>query len=682
MADAQKRIEELRGQLTEHAHRYYVLDAPVISDSEYDRLYRELENLEVAHPDLIVDDSPTQRVGAKPSDKFEPFEHRFPMLSLGNVFDHDEFREFDARVKRHLGMEPDSIVTYAAEPKIDGLGVELIYTDGQLTVGSTRGDGFTGENITTNVRTIKSIPLRLRETLPGELEVRGEVFLPKADFLELNREREENGEATFANPRNAAAGSLRQLDPTVTASRPLRAILYALSTIPSDDGLPRTHGDLLERFRDLGLPTFSTRVCTGVEEALAAYDDILARREQFSYEIDGVVFKVNDHALQLELGQVSRAPRWAVAFKLPAQQETTTVQAIDIQVGRTGALTPVARLAPVQVAGVTVSNATLHNADEIERKDVRVGDTVIVQRAGDVIPEVVMVIAQKRPSVSEAYRFPERCPECDTLVVRAEGEVVVRCPNTVGCPAQVREGLKHFVSRKAMDIEGLGGKRLDMLTRAGLIRTRADIFRLDETSLLGAKDRYLERFPGEESIPGFQAKGAMTLVEAIDAAKNRPLARFVFALGIRHVGEFVAKLLARELGSLAAIRSADLEKLAAIHGIGDEVAQAVVNHFAVADNQALVDELLTLGVAPEEPKRESRSDKLAGKTVVVTGKLIKMTRDEAKAEIEAHGGRAASSVSKKTDLLVAGEAAGSKLKKADELGVPVVSEEEFLDMIR
>ncbi|MEM6733499.1 MAG: NAD-dependent DNA ligase LigA, partial [Myxococcota bacterium] len=363
-ADHAKRAAQLQAELTDHSHRYYVLDQPTVSDAEYDRLYRELEALEGAHPELVVPDSPTQRVGAKPSDKFEPFTHRYPMLSLGNVFDHDEFREFDARVKRHLGMGEDEIVEYAAEPKIDGLGVELVFEDGMLTVGSTRGDGVTGENITTNVRTIKSLPLKLREAVPGVFEVRGEVFLPKEDFKELNREREDNGEPTFANPRNAAAGSLRQLDPAVTASRPLRAILYALSTIPTDDGLPQTHSGMLQRFSELGLPTFETRVCRGVDEALAAYEEFLERRSDFPYEIDGVVFKVNSHALQLELGQVSRAPRWAVAFKLPAQQETTRVETIEIQVGRTGALTPVAHLAPVQVGGVTVSRATLHNADE------------------------------------------------------------------------------------------------------------------------------------------------------------------------------------------------------------------------------------------------------------------------------------------------------------------------------
>ncbi|MEL6543063.1 MAG: NAD-dependent DNA ligase LigA, partial [Myxococcota bacterium] len=442
-----------------------------------------------------------------------------------------------------------------------------------------------------------------------------------------------------------------------------------------------THSGMLDYFRELGLPTFETRVCHGVDEALAAYDAMLARREEYAYEIDGVVFKVNEHALQLELGQVSRAPRWAIAFKLPAQQEFTRVEGIEIQVGRTGALTPVAHLEPVQVGGVTVSRATLHNADEIERKDVRVGDTVVIQRAGDVIPEVVKVVEEKRPSSSVAYQFPELCPECGTPVIRPEGEVVVRCPNTTGCPAQIREGLKHFVSRKAMDIDGLGGKRLDMLTRAGLITNRPDIFRLDEGSLLAAKDLYLERFPGEDSIPGFQKRGAKNLVEAIQASKSRPLARFLFALGIRHVGEFVAKLLAKELGSVDAVRSASVEQLAAIHGIGDEVAQAVVDWFAESDNQSMVDDLLALGVVPEGPKRESRSDKLSGKTLVVTGKLEKMSRDDAKAAIEAHGGRAASSVSKKTDMLVAGEAAGSKLEKARELGIPVLSEQEFIDLL-
>lgn len=682
MLDSKSRVAALRHELEEHAHRYYVLNAPSVSDAEYDRLYRELEELERAHPEWVTGDSPTQRVGAKPSDKFEPYRHQFPMLSLGNVFDHDEFREFDARVKRHLGMDEDEVVCYAAEPKIDGLGVELVYEDGRLVVASTRGDGITGENITSNVRTIHSIPLKTRRQISGVFEVRGEVFLPKAEFLELNREREENGEPVFANPRNAAAGSLRQLDPVVTASRPLRAILYAMSTIPTDDGLPSTHRDLLDWFRELGFPTFETKECRGPDEALGAYDDILARRMNFPYEIDGVVFKVNEHRLQTELGQVSRAPRWAVAYKLPAQQETTRVESIDVQVGRTGALTPVARLVPVEVGGVTVSNATLHNADEIARKDVRAGDTVLIQRAGDVIPEIVMVMLDKRPPGSEPHAFPSECPECSTGVVRTDDEVVARCPNQTGCPAQIREGLKHYVSRKAMDIDGLGGKRLSLLMRVGLVRNFADLYRLDSETLMSAKGRISEDDEHRNSFPGFQSKGAANLITAIEASKSRPLARFLFALGIRHVGEFVAKLLAKEFGSLEAIRHASLESLAAIHGVGDEVARSVVDYFSVDAHQELLGDLKTLGVIPLEPTRAAHSDRLAGQTVVVTGKLTQLSRDEAKSLIEAHGGRAASSVSRKTDLVVAGDAAGSKLKKAEELGVPVVGELEFLAMVR
>lgn len=677
-----EKIEALRTELEAHAHRYYVLDAPIVSDAEYDTLFRELEKLEAEHPTLVTPDSPTQRVGAKPSDAFESYRHRYPMLSLGNVFDNDGFVEFDGRIKRHLGLPPEATIDYAAEPKIDGLGVELIYEDGALVVGSTRGDGITGENITSNIRTIKSIPLRLRDAPSGVLEVRGEVFLPKADFQSLNRERAENGEATFANPRNAAAGSLRQLDPAITASRPLRAIFYAFSTIPVAEGEPRRHRDLLALFAELGLPTFTPQVCSGVESALEVYASMLEQRNAYPYEIDGVVFKVDDHAMQLELGQVSRAPRWAVAFKLPAQQETTQVVDIAIQVGRTGALTPVAHLEPVSVAGVTVSRATLHNADEIARKDVRVGDTVVLQRAGDVIPEVVSIVPERRPSDTQPFEFPTHCPECGTPVERSEDEVVVRCPNRTGCPAQIRGGLRHFVSRKAMDIEGLGSKRLEMLIGAELVRTPADIFRLTESSLLEAKQRYLERFPEADSVPGFQDKGAKNLIEAIDASKSRPFERVIFALGIRHVGEFGAKLLARSFSDIDTLAEAESEALAEVHGIGDEVAQAVTAFFDNAENRSLVEQLRGAGVMLRSEVEATRSDRLAGKVVVVTGRLTQLSRDEAKAEIEAHGGRAGSSVSKKTDLLVAGESPGSKLTKARELGIEIVDEDEFLSMVR
>lgn len=676
------RIAWLRRELEEHAHRYYVLDAPTITDGEYDALYRELEALEDEYPELVTPASPTQRVGAKPSDTFAPYRHRYPMLSLGNVFDEDGLREFDARVKRHLGLGEDIELTYAAEPKIDGLGVELVYRDGVLEVGATRGDGFTGENITSNIRTIQSVPLRLREPFPSELEVRGEVFLPREEFRRLNREREEQGETTFANPRNAAAGSLRQLDPRVTAKRPLRAIFYALSVTSGGRDEPQTHDQLLRWMAELGLASFTPRCCRGVEEAFGVYNEILSARSTFPYEIDGVVFKVNDHALQLELGEVSRAPRWAVAFKLPAEQATTRVEAIEIQVGRTGALTPVAHLQSVSIAGVTVKRSTLHNADEIERKDVRVGDTVIVQRAGDVIPEVVRVILEKRQKNSKPFSFPENCPECDTAVQRAESEVVVRCPNRDGCPAQIREGLRHFVSRKAMDIDGLGSKRLDMLARAGLVLSQADIYRLDRAALLGAKDTYLERFPSDTSVPGFQSKGADNLLSSIEDSKTRPLANFLFALGIRHVGEFVAGLLAKEFGSVEAVMNATESDLAAVHGCGEEAASSVVAHFQREAHVKLVRDLLALGVRPPPPKQPRQSALFAGKSVVVTGRLESLSRDEAKAAIERHGGRAASSVSSKTDLLVAGQAAGSKLAKARELGVEVIDETRFLALLR
>lgn len=672
MPSPAKRAEILRRELTEHAYRYYVLDQPVVSDAEYDRLFRELQALEQAHPDLVAPDSPTQRVGAPPADGFRPAPHTHPMLSLGNVFDGDELRDFDARVKRHLGLAEDAMVDYAAEPKIDGLGIELVYQDGLLRVAATRGDGLTGENVTANVRTIGAVPLRLRKTMPGTLEVRGEVYLPKQEFAQLNRELEEAGKKTFANPRNAAAGSLRQLDPEVTATRPLRAILYALSTVPAGDDLPVDHVSFTTWLAELGFPTLPVRLCRGVEAAVVACAELEATRHDFPYEMDGVVVKVNEHRLQLELGQVSRAPRWAIAFKLKPEQETTVVEAIDIQVGRTGALTPVAKLEPVKVGGVVVSNATLHNADEIARKDVRVGDTVVIQRAGDVIPEVVQVVLEKRKAGTRRFAFPDACPACETRVTREEGEAVTRCPN-VACPAQVQERIEHFASRKAMDIDGLGAKRVAQLLEHGLIDDVAGLFAITEQQLIA--------LPSTKEQPGFKEKGARNLVEALDRSKTPPLSRLLFALGIRHVGEHVAKLIADACGSIEAVRDATSEDLEAIHGVGPEVAAAVVAHFSTKANRDSLDALLAAGVRPEARAVEARSDRLAGKTFVVTGTLARMTRDEAHAKIAEHGGRAASSVSKKTDYLVAGEKAGSKLAKAEKLGVPVLSEDELVALL-
>lgn len=666
-SEVARRVHELQSTLSDHAYRYYVLDAPVISDAEYDRLFLELQRLEAEHPSLKTADSPTQRVGGPPREGFVPVRHRYPMLSLGNVFDDEALKEFDQRIKRQLGLEPDAVMGYAAEPKIDGLGIEVVYQDGLMVVASTRGDGTTGEDVTANVRTIASIPLRLRERKPGLLEVRGEVYLPKAEFYRLNQEREEAGEVPYANPRNTAAGALRQLDPRITATRPLRAIMYGLSAVPADDEVPGTHTLLIAWLKALGFAVLPTVACDGVGDVLAHYATLLQERERFPFEMDGVVVKVNEHRLQLELGQISRAPRWAIAYKLPSQEETTVVQNISVQVGRTGALTPVATLEPVAVGGVTVSRATLHNAEELRRKDVRVGDTVWIRRAGDVIPEVVRVVFEMRPPATAAFEFPSECPECATSVVRPVGEVVWRCPN-LHCPAQVRERLRHFASRRAMDIDGLGPERIAQLIEAGLVRRIDDLYRLQSEDLL--------------RLQRFAAKSADNLLASIDASRRRPLAAFVFALGIRHVGEHMATLLAEHFGTLMRLIEAPEEELAAIHGVGSEVAASVRAFFDDADHRALIQSLTKLGVDPPAARSEASSTQLVGKTLVVTGTLASMSRDAIHDLIKAHGGRAAASVSRKTDLLVAGVKAGSKLDKAQALGVPVMDEETFLAWIQ
>jgi len=659
-----QRVQELGTEINEHSFRYYVEDAPSISDAEYDRLFHELVALEKQYPQLQTPDSPTQRVGAPPSKQFKQVPHDHPMLSLGNVFDADGLREFDERVRRHLGMSEGSEgITYAAEPKIDGVGVELIYRDGVLEVASTRGDGMVGEDVTANVRTIKAIPLRLRGEAPSELQVRGEIYFPKDGFRQLNEQRERQGEPAFANARNAAAGTLRQLDSSITAKRPLSAIMYSLSDIPSGPQLPKNHMALTNWLRELGFLTLPTECCPGPESVVGVYDTMAAHRDEFPFEMDGVVVKVNEHRLQSELGRVSRAPRWAVAFKLPAQQETTTVETIDIQVGRTGALTPVAHLRPVSVGGVTVSRATLHNADEIARKDVRVGDRVLIQRAGDVIPEVVKVIVDERPAKNKPFVFPSHCPACGTAVFRPDGEAVTRCVNAA-CEAQFRERLRHFAGRRAMDIDGLGGERVNQLIDAKLLKELADIYRLTKEQLVA-----LERFA---------EKSAEKLLAGIELSKTRPLKRLLFALGIRHVGEHVATLIADELHSLDAVIQSDTELLCTIHGVGTEVAESVTEFFSVEANRTAVQSLMDVGVVPEATGGAPKGTALAGKAIVVTGTLTTMSRDQLQALIRDQGGRATSSISKKTDLLVVGEAAGSKLTKAQKLGVETISEQDFL----
>ena len=663
---ASARIKDLSDILREHAYRYYVDDNPVISDAEYDRLFRALEDLESDYPKLLCAESPTQRVGGKPKEGFRQLNHRFPMLSLGNVFDGEELLEFDARVKRHLGIDVDVNLSYVVEPKVDGLGIELVYEDGLLSKAITRGDGLKGEDVTANVKTIGSIPLKLRKPVKGILEVRGEIYIPKKKFFLENQRRANAGEKTFMNPRNAAAGSLRQLDPVKTAQMPLRAFLYALSSTSEHPDVPLSHAKTAEWLYELGFATLKYHVCKNIGEVALAYESIKMNREDLLYDIDGVVIKVNEHRLQDDLGLIARAPRWAVAYKLPAQQETTRVLDINVQVGRTGAITPVAHLEPINIAGVIVQRATLHNQDEIERKDVRIGDTVVVQRAGDVIPEVVYVVQEKRLKSSAPFIFPSRCPSCNKGIERPEGEAVARCSNST-CPAKIKAGIEHYVSRKALDIDGLGGKIIEQVIDAQLIKNIADLYRLSGADLL--------------TLEGFKEKKTAKLLRAIEASKKQPMYRFLFGLGIRHVGEDAAKILANQVGDIESLIRISEEELQNIHGIGSKVATSVVEFFAANVNRNLIHEMFALGVEPQIKQVKVESEALKGLKIVVTGILEHLKRDEIKRVIEAHGGHASSSVSGKTDFLVAGEKAGSKLKKAEKLGVSVLSEAEFLEKI-
>ena len=657
-----RRIDWLVSELRRHDVLYYVEDRPEISDAEYDRLLRELRELEAAHPDLVRPDSPTQRVGAPiRGTGFPPFPHRVPMLSIENAMDEAEFRAFDERVRRLL--QTDEPIAYAGELKLDGAALELIYEDGRLVAGGTRGDGRVGEDVTANVRQVLTIPSRLADGAPaGRVSVRGEVVLPRRAFERLNRMRLERGLEPFVNPRNAAAGSLRQKDDVdVERLRSLEFRAYAIA-----EGRPRgvdTQMKVLEQLRAWGFRTTQeSELCRGVEAALAYHARMQARRDQLPIDVDGTVFKVNRLQLQEELGELPRAPRWAIAFKFPPQQETTVVEAIEVQVGRTGALTPVAKLRPVFVGGVTVSNASLHNADEVERKDVRVGDTVVVQRAGDVIPQIVAVIPSKRPPGARPWRMPEHCPECGSKVVRLEGEAVTRCPD-LDCPAQLRNNLLHLASRSALDIDGLGVKLVDQLLSSGRVKRLSDLYTLKTEDLLA-----LERM-GERS--------AANLLASIERSKHTTFARFLIALGIRHVGEGVAELLADHFaGDLDALMAASQDEIDAIEGIGPTIAESVARFFADPRNREEIERLRKLGVTWPRGERRRRAEggPLAGKSVVLTGALSSMTREEAKERIEAAGGRVTSSVSKKTDFVVAGEDPGSKLRKAQELGVEVLDE--------
>lgn len=670
MDDVSARIEELRRQIRYHNYRYYVLDAPVISDAEYDRLMQELVALEKSHPELITPDSPTQRVGAPPAEQFEPYTHRQPMLSLANALSDDELLAFDQRIKRMLGMALETDIEYVAELKIDGLAVSLTYENGLLTRGATRGDGYTGEDVTTNLRTIKSIPLMLlvedSPQIPTIIEVRGEVYLLHEEFRRINREREESGEPTFANPRNAAAGSVRQLDSAITAQRRLDIFVYGVGFV---EGIQfSTHYETLKALSAWGLKVNpNTKVCRNIQEVREHIQLCAERRESLGYDIDGVVVKVNSIELQNRLGHVARSPRWAIAYKFPATQETTVVRDIIVQVGRTGALTPVAVMEPVEVGGVTVSRATLHNEDEVRRKDVRIGDTVVIQRAGDVIPEVVQVIKEKRTGREVVFQMPKKCPECGGEVERPEGEAITRCVN-LSCPAQVRERIIHFASRNALDIEGVGPAQVDQLLAKGLISDPADLYTLHEK-----RDEMLK-------IDRMGEKLASNILAAIDRRRETTLPRFIYGLGIRHVGEHIAQVLAERFGSLERIRNATEEELSGTPEIGLVIARSISTFFSEPRNQKLLEKLERVGlrIRAEHP---TRSGNLAGKVFVFTGALSSFTREEAESKVRALGGRATSSVSRNTDFVVAGENAGSKLEKAQQLGIRVLTEEEFLEMI-
>ena len=668
--NAAERICALRAQIEAANTQYYVLDAPTLPDAEYDRLFRELQTLEGQHPDLVTADSPTQRVGGKVARGFAGITHRAPMLSLANAFSDAEVLAFDRRVSEALAGAgwAGAEIEYACEPKFDGLAVSILYRNGLLVQGATRGDGETGEDVTENLRTIRAIPLRLSlDKPPAELEVRGEVLMMRRDFERINQEALARGEKAFVNPRNAAAGSLRQLDSRVTAARRLSFFAYGVGTVEGMT-LPETHAGQMACLAGMGLPVaVERRVVRGVGGLLDYFMWLGAQRAAMPYDIDGAVYKVNALAAQTVLGFVARAPRFAIAHKYPAQEEMTLVEGIDIQVGRTGVLTPVARLKPVFVGGVTVTNATLHNADEVAKKDVRVGDTVIVRRAGDVIPEVVGVLLERRPMrdllepMSSAFVMPSECPVCAAPVLRIDGEAAARCSNGLACPAQRKQAIRHFAQRRAMDIEGLGDKLIDQLVDGGQIRTPADLYQLDVDTLAG-----LDRM-GEKS--------AENLMAAIAASRGRPLARFLFALGIRHVGEETAKALARYFGSLDALLTASIEQMSAVADVGPVVAASIAAFMAEPHNRAVIEALR--GVWTDGEAQTRKEGGLAGKTFVLTGTLPSLSREEAKALIESAGGKVSGSVSKKTDFVVVGAEAGSKLVRAHELGLTLLDEHEF-----
>jgi len=682
------RVDQLRTTITDHNHHYYVLDDPQVPDAEYDRLFRELQAREAEYPELATATSPTQRVGSAVETNFAQVIHRIPMLSLDNAFSAEELRDFDRRVRERLnrgktagesstkehsteeeGSKEERTIEYVCEPKLDGLAVSLHYQNGELVRAATRGDGYTGEDITANIRTIASVPLTLRGgDFPQTVEVRGEVYMPRAGFDRLNQRLAGRGEKTFVNPRNAAAGSLRQKKSSVTARRPLEMCAYSVA-VSDESALPPTHWKGLQQVSEWGFrinPEMS--LANGADQCLEAYEALMAKRDRLPYEIDGIVFKVNRLDLQQQLGFVSRAPRWAIAQKFPAEEELTVVESVEFQVGRTGAITPVARLKPVFVGGVTVSNATLHNMDEVRRLDLHIGDTVFIRRAGDVIPKVVKVVQDKRPADAWVIELPALCPACGSDVVQIEGEVIARCSGGLFCPAQRKEAIRHYASRKALDIEGLGDKWVDILVDSEKVETIADLYRLRKADLIG-----LERM-GDKS--------ASNLIAAIDASRQPLLWRFLYALGIREVGEATAKGLAGYFGSLEAIAEADENALQAVSDVGPIVAGHLRSFFEHPHNQEILQSLKQAGVIWQTQEITAASMPLYGQTWVLTGTMEQMTRDQAKQKLEGLGAKVAGSVSKKTSCVVAGEAAGSKLTKAQQLGVEVLSEQGLLDLLR
>ncbi len=668
--DSASRINELRKLLEEYNYQYYVLDDPTVPDSEYDRVMKELVALEQANPELLSSDSPSQKVGGKPLPEFKQVTHKVPMLSLDNAFSAEEMHAFEKRMLDRL--KRSITVTYSCEPKLDGLAVSLLFEHGKFVQGATRGDGYVGENITENVRTIKNVPLSLRgNNLPERLEVRGEVFIPSAGFDNLNKAQAQAGKKIFANPRNAAAGSLRQLDSRITSSRPLMFNAYSVGLIEGEtQELPDNHYARLKQLEEWGLPVSKEIAeATGIEECLAYYQELAEKRNDLSFEIDGVVFKVNDLTIQEELGFVARAPRWAIAQKFPAQEEITQLLDVEFQVGRTGAITPVARLEPVFVGGVTVSNATLHNQDEIERLGIKIGDKVIIRRAGDVIPQIVSVILERRSSETKEIDFPTHCPICESHIEKLEDQAIARCTGGLFCKAQLKESIKHFVSRKALDVDGLGDKLVEQFVELEWVKSPADLFNLD-LAKVGAMERMGE-------------KSAANLMKALDAAKTTTLPKFIYALGIREVGEATASNLANHFLTLNAVENADLEALKSVNDVGEIVAQHVHHFFREERNLKIIEELVTDPIGISWPVIEPKDEELQpllGQTFVLTGTLTSMGRNEAKAKLQAMGAKVSGSVSAKTHCLVAGENAGSKLKKAEELGVKTMTEAEMLSL--